>query len=65
MLSLLRKFVPKGIIKYYHAVVALLATVVYRFPSKKLIVVGVTGTNGKTTTSNMITKILELKQLKC
>ena len=30
----------------------------YGFPAKKLIVIGVTGTNGKTTTSFMIWKML-------
>jgi len=35
-----------------------LAAAFYNFPARKLIVIGVTGTDGKTTTSNLIHKIL-------
>ena len=42
----------------YHFVKALMAGVKYGFPGKKLRVIGVTGTNGKTTTSFMIWKML-------
>ncbi len=43
----------------YHLIVAFVANVWYGFPSKKLIVIGVTGTDGKTTTVNMIYEILK------
>jgi len=36
-----------------------LSAVVYNFPSGKLNIIGVTGTNGKTTTTNLITIVLE------
>jgi UDP-N-acetylmuramoyl-L-alanyl-D-glutamate--2,6-diaminopimelate ligase len=55
----IRQFIPKPFLLLYHAALAVSAAVLYRFPSKKLIVVGVTGTNGKTTTCNIIAKILE------
>jgi len=41
-----------------HKLKAVLAAVFYGFPANKLIVIGVTGTNGKTTTVNFITDIL-------
>ena len=44
----------------YHLLQAFLAAVWYRFPARKLKVIGVTGTNGKTTTSFMIWKMLTL-----
>lgn len=37
---------------------ALVAAIKYKFPARKLTVIGVTGTNGKTTTSFMIWKML-------
>src|SRR5258708_7644628 len=44
---------------WYHLCVAILACIRYGFPAKKLIVVGVTGTDGKTTTVNLIYHILK------
>ncbi|NCA94251.1 MAG: UDP-N-acetylmuramoyl-L-alanyl-D-glutamate--2,6-diaminopimelate ligase, partial [Sphingobacteriia bacterium] len=43
----------------YHLLQAVLANIRFGFPSRKLKVIGVTGTNGKTTTVQMVTKILE------
>ncbi len=43
---------------FYHLFRAVIANVYYRFPAKGMIVIGVTGTNGKTTTSNIIAKWL-------
>jgi len=57
--SFVKKLAPKFLFKFYHLFLALLANIVYGFPSKKMIVIGVTGTNGKTTTCNMLAKILE------
>ncbi|PKL36976.1 UDP-N-acetylmuramoyl-L-alanyl-D-glutamate--2,6-diaminopimelate ligase [Candidatus Peregrinibacteria bacterium HGW-Peregrinibacteria-1] len=42
----------------YHKLKAFVAAVWYRFPANKLIVVGITGTNGKTTTVNLVNNIL-------
>lgn len=50
---------PQYLKNIYHLSLAIIANLVFGFPSKNLKVIGVTGTDGKTTTVQMITKILE------
>lgn len=63
ILAYVKKFIPKKLFKklqpIYHYVFNFLAAMVYGFPSNKLIVVGVTGTTGKTTTTFMIAEMLK------
>ncbi|MBI2598889.1 hypothetical protein HYW40_01605 [Candidatus Curtissbacteria bacterium] len=44
---------------YYHFLQALAAALFFNFPSRKIKVIGVTGTDGKTTTVHMIYEILK------
>jgi UDP-N-acetylmuramoyl-L-alanyl-D-glutamate--2,6-diaminopimelate ligase len=55
----IKKFLPSFLIGWYHFFMALLGVLIYRFPSRKLKVIGVTGTNGKSTVVEMVSKILE------
>ncbi len=49
----------RGIKSVYHFIVALLANIWYGFPGKKITVIGVTGTDGKTTTTTLIYEVLK------
>ncbi|MEI7890464.1 MAG: UDP-N-acetylmuramoyl-L-alanyl-D-glutamate--2,6-diaminopimelate ligase [bacterium] len=55
----IKQAIPQSLKNIYHLTQAILANVVFGFPSKKIKVIGVTGTDGKTTTVQMITKIFQ------
>ena len=59
MKELIKKFIPSFLLDWYHFSLSYLGAVLYRFPSEKIKVIGVTGTNGKSTVVELTTKILE------
>ena len=59
MISVLRKLLPKSLLGLYHKTFVFLSAAYYGFPSDKMIVIGVTGTKGKTSTVNFIADLLE------
>ena len=58
VMGFLRKITPKFLLSWYHLAWAFFGAVRYGFPARELIVIGVTGTNGKSTTVEMISRIL-------
>lgn len=59
MRRFISKIIPQILKNQYHLAQAVVACVCFGFPSRKLKVIGVTGTNGKTTTTQFIGRILE------
>ena len=63
ILRAIERFIPKKLYRMgqpvYHWLLALVAAVIYRFPSRHITVVAVTGTKGKSTTVELVAAILE------
>lgn len=52
--KILKKFSPGWLLSAYHFFLAYAAAALYGFPSKKMAMIGITGTKGKTTTANFV-----------
>ncbi len=48
-----------GLVPFYHFLLSIIGAIFYGHPSKKIFVVGITGTKGKTTTVEILNAILE------
>ncbi|MDP3965312.1 MAG: UDP-N-acetylmuramyl-tripeptide synthetase [bacterium] len=57
--QMLEHIVPKQFLSFYHLSLAYISAVFYRHPSRALLVIGVTGTKGKSSTTEMLNAILE------
>ncbi|MDD5098198.1 MAG: UDP-N-acetylmuramoyl-L-alanyl-D-glutamate--2,6-diaminopimelate ligase [Candidatus Pacebacteria bacterium] len=53
-----KKYIPKFIINSYHLSLSFISALIYGFPSKKIKVIGVTGTGGKSTVISIASSIL-------
>ncbi len=62
LLHIIKRIIPiklfKAVQPAYHFLFAFVAAAIYRRPSEKLIVIGVTGTTGKTTSTYLLAKML-------
>ena len=58
-MHLLRKITPHFLISTYHYLLAFVGAVVFGFPSRKLNVIAVTGTKGKSSVVELISALLE------
>lgn len=61
-LNLLRRLLPSWVFQLQHYIEARVAQVIYKNPSRSLLVIGIVGSKGKTTTANILWGILNDKK---
>jgi len=57
--EIIKKLIPGFLLSFYHYLLAAIAALIFFFPSKRIKVIGVTGTSGKTTVVDLTVGILE------
>ncbi len=65
VINLLRRILPSWVFQFQHYLEARFAQIIFRNPSSKLIVIGIVGSKGKTTTANILWAILNSKDTQC
>src|SRR5579859_7333242 len=62
ILDLLKKILPKSVLRkirpIWHGLLSYSAALRFGFPSRRMVVIGITGTAGKSTTAQMLAKVL-------
>lgn len=59
MKKIVRSLIPARLLSGYHYYLAIAGSLIYRNPSRKLFVIGVTGTKGKSSTTELVRTMLE------
>lgn len=64
MKHFIKKITPRWILSAYHFCTARVSAIVYGSPSKKMLIIGITGTKGKTSTAHYVWSVLQHSGIK-